>query len=167
MILSQFDIDRFWSNVDIFGSDECWPWLGNRNQDGYGRFWLNEKLEGAHRISWMLVNGVIPVLFDGRSSMICHSCDNPPCCNPSHLFIGNNKINQKDSAVKDQGDRGEFLRCKGQNHPAASKTEVEIKEIKRYLRKGVLTQKEIAKMYGLAQPTIAAINTGKTWSHVK
>ena len=88
----------FWQNVDIMGQDECWPWTGySGDHRGYGRFWDTELKcrVGAHRIAWSFVNGEIP---DGMH--ICHVCDNPPCCNPSHLFSGSAKDNSDDSVRK-------------------------------------------------------------------
>ena len=75
---------RFWPKVDQSGGpDMCWPWLAGRDKHEYGRFHDGVRWQVASRMAWMLVNGPIP---DGY--FICHHCDNPPCCNLAHLFLG-------------------------------------------------------------------------------
>jgi hypothetical protein len=88
----------FWTAVDQSGgSDACWPWQRHRNPEGYGV----TKLAGfrrAHRLAWCLTNGPIP---DGM--LVCHTCDNPPCCNPAHLFLGTESDNRQDMLAKGRG----------------------------------------------------------------
>lgn len=159
MILTQSDTDRFWSNVDRRGEGECWPWTRCRrnSKKDYGGFKLNGKMESSHRVAWFLTNGPIPELFEGLSSRICHSCDNPWCCNPNHLFLGNQKINIKDSINK--GRRKDLNR--------AVVSELQVKLINQDLVGGVLTQREIAKKFGVSHNTINRINVGKHWVCVK
>lgn len=78
--------DRFWSNVDRTG--DCWIWIGSRLPSGYGRIGGRGY---AHRVSWALANGPIPA-----GMCILHRCDNPPCVNPSHLWIGTVADNMHD-----------------------------------------------------------------------
>lgn len=99
MILTEKDVSRFWSGVEILGSDDCWFWIRSA-WEGYGCFRLHGSLEKAHRVAWFLVNGLIPELFEGQRALICHKCDTPSCCNPNHLFLGNDKINSQDAKIK-------------------------------------------------------------------
>jgi hypothetical protein len=91
--------DRFWSYVKICGDDDCWLWqgtiLGKPPSGGYGRLKVGKLSLKAHRISYELVFGAIP---DGLG--VLHSCDNPPCVNPAHLFAGTNHQNVLDSVAK-------------------------------------------------------------------
>ncbi len=86
--------DRLWSRV-VLRPRGCWLWTGARRRDGYGTIWFNGRPEAVHRVAWMLSNGPIP---DGL--FVCHTCDNPPCCRPSHLFLGTPADNTRDSVTK-------------------------------------------------------------------
>ena len=68
---------RFWSKVDV---GDCWQWTAVTNQEGYGRFRLNGRLESAHRVAWQHLVGPIP---DGHH--MDHLCRNHGCVNPDHL----------------------------------------------------------------------------------
>ena len=70
----------------------CWEWLGSRTDCGYGRLWVfSSKKTLAHRLSYDLLVGDIP-----ESTLVLHHCDNPPCWNPNHLFLGTQKDNMAD-----------------------------------------------------------------------
>lgn len=78
-------------------STGCWVWLGSKSKRGYGKIGVGggKSPQGVHRVMWELVNGPIPTgLF------VCHHCDNPPCCNPDHLFVGTAKDNVQDAISK-------------------------------------------------------------------
>lgn len=79
----------------VLKTDYCWIWKGGRNHQGYGRFYMNEIYMPAHRASYILFNGSIT-----EGKYICHTCDNPPCVNPGHLWEGTNSENQLDSVKK-------------------------------------------------------------------
>jgi hypothetical protein len=84
---------RFWKYVTK--SDGCWEWQGSRMPFGYGELNINKVPQCAHRLSWELHYGPIE---EGLS--VLHSCDNPPCVNPAHLFLGTQSDNMRDCASK-------------------------------------------------------------------
>lgn len=87
------EIARFWSAVDRSG--DCWLWMKSRGRGGYGRFSVHSGHSPAHRVAYELAKGEIP---DGL--LVCHSCDNPPCVNPAHLWLGTQVTNAIDMASK-------------------------------------------------------------------
>lgn len=91
----------FWALVEKRGSDECWPFRGQLDKDGYGQFQLKTRRR-AHRLVWEFVNGPIPA-----GMFACHHCDNPQCCNPAHLFVGTAADNAHDRDAKGRIARGE------------------------------------------------------------
>lgn len=106
--------DRFWRLVDSSGgTDACWPWLGRRDEDGYGMTIGKRPPERvAHRMAFLLTYGPIP-----KGLLGCHSCDNPWCCNPLHTFIGSNADNARDRCAK-----GRSASLSGINNPMFEKT---------------------------------------------
>src|SRR5690349_1291171 len=92
-VLSRFDTARFWSYVDRRGPNDCWPWLKGRDADGYGHFKADHRYLRAHKIAFFLSTGSWPLL-------VLHDCDNPPCCNPSHLKSGTQLENMHDKIRK-------------------------------------------------------------------
>ncbi len=97
--------ERFWEKVTKDGplilETRCWKWKASRPDSRYGQIWLKGTNEKAHRASWIVNFGPIP---DGL--FVLHKCDNPPCVNPSHLFLGTNKENCDDKTRKGRGLRG-------------------------------------------------------------
>jgi len=86
-------VDRFLACVDDSGGpNSCWPWTGARRPTGYGSF---SQGKDTHREAYIRAHGPIP---DGMN--VCHACDNPPCCNPRHLFLGTMRDNTQDSIRK-------------------------------------------------------------------
>lgn len=98
-------IERFWRKVEKRGPDECWPWKGALWDKGYGQFRVDGRKLMAHRVSLILAGRPQP----SDKPQGCHTCDNPPCVNPAHLWWGTNGDNQRDCVAKGR-------------HPLASKT---------------------------------------------
>lgn len=88
-------VARFWKQVDM--GKECWEWTGCLNSNGYGSISVPDKPSPvmAHRFSYEMANGLIPL-----GMFVCHHCDNPKCVRPSHLFLGDQRANLADAKAK-------------------------------------------------------------------
>lgn len=95
------DIERFNTKI-IIQSNGCWHYSGAHNNDGYGMFWTQGRTIGAHRFSAEHLGNLPLKPFD----CVCHTCDNPGCINPAHLFIGTNVENTADRHRKGRSVRG-------------------------------------------------------------
>lgn len=95
--------ERFWSKVRRGSPGECWAWTAavRRKNEGYGAFYLDGRHQPASRVAWILSYGPVPA-----GLVVCHRCDNPPCCNPAHLFVGAPKDNDADRVAKGRQCRG-------------------------------------------------------------
>jgi len=152
--MSVEDIQRMLSKVCVTNSDDCWEWRGGK-RDGYGRIRIGGhrgNLYNVTRLMWRLVHGTDPI-----GQLVLHTCDNPSCCNPSHLFLGTDADNSNDKVVK-----GRQHAPKGVLNGQSTLTEADVINI--YHTHGTYTS--IAKEYGVSSVTISNIKTGKTWSHL-
>lgn len=140
------DRSDFWSQVDRRGADECWPWTGRCHEFGYGLTGSNAK---AHRISWALANGREPGPLE-----VCHSCDNPPCVNPSHLWLGTHADNMADMGRKQRaGNR--------------ALTPEQVQEARRLFKPWCRTNGAgaIARRFGVPAASIHNAVSGRTYRH--
>lgn len=89
----------FWSRV--VKTEKCWLWVGGCSENGYGAFYWQGKQTGAHRVSYELTHGSI-----ASELLVLHKCDNPPCVNPDHLFLGTHQDNMTDKVLKGRHPKG-------------------------------------------------------------
>ncbi len=143
--------EKFWDRVDKSG--ECWIWLGNTNATGYGVVKRNGKRLGVHRVSYQMALGAIP---DGL--WVLHTCDNPSCVNPSHLFVGTAQDNIRDMVQKDR-------QAKGERGGTAKLTEAQVIEIRVSYENGK-TICALAEYFQVWQSTIRRIVRRNSWRHV-
>lgn len=149
---------RFWSKVDRRGDDECWPWLAARKPPfGYGDFYVSrEGRTTASRISLALALGR-PL---ERHESACHRCDNPPCCNPAHLFAGTQSDNAFDSIQK-----GRNRPVLGARNSRSVLTEEQVRDIRAH-HYYLGLHADLGRHYGVAATTILRVRTGLNWRHV-
>ena len=157
--------DRFWAQVDILDPDECWEWIGTRDRHGYGKMGTNKKTKLSHRISYEMEIGEIP---DGYC--ILHTCDNPPCCNPAHLWAGTHADNMRDMASKGRANNGRHARGGTYNHGSrngmAKLTEDQVLEARRLHLLCDVTITELSRTYNVSQAAMSCLINGKSWKHV-
>jgi hypothetical protein len=173
--------ERFWSKVDRSGGPEaCHPWMAACSSNGYGSF----DHRGAHRVALEIKLGrpLAPGMF------ACHTCDNPPCCNPAHLFEGTHQANVDDRHSKGRDATGEgngaltkpWTRARGERHGRHTKPESnpigtrngrarliedDVRQIRRLFHEG-RTQASIAESFGVSIGTVKHITARRTWQQV-
>lgn len=124
----------------------CWEWFGSVNGDGYGWFEANRRRVMVHRAVFLLCSGEVV-----KAAMILHRCDNPPCCNPAHLYLGDATLNNQDCA-----DRG--------RHRDAKLTPARAEEIRqRAAGQKCKVIRQLAREYGVSPATIGHVLAGRHW----
>lgn len=181
--LSESEIARFWSLVERKDPRECWPWIGRRHKRGYGCFDSKEIGMGlrATRVLLRIVNGKDP-----KHREACHSCDNPPCCNPLHVSAQTHLRNMRDARKRNRITvrRGpdHYLYGKsqampkmsfhpgrdlaGEKHPRSKLTVVDVIEIRRLKSESSITHAELARRFNVSHKLIVNIVHRRTWKHI-
>lgn len=139
---------RFFDKINK--TSTCWIWTGAKNNAGYGNFRYNGKYLNSHRVSYLLFKGHIP-----PKMFVCHTCDNPSCVNPKHLFIGTPQDNDDDKVAKGR-------QIKGSKHKYSKLKESDIPKI----RKDKRSHQSIANTYNVSRRLIGMIKEGTIWKHV-
>lgn len=141
----------FWAKVDKSG--DCWTWNGRTDGKGYGRIgYRRQPNVGAHRVSWAMTHGGdIPAMW------VLHRCDNPPCVNPAHLFLGDATDNNRDRHSKGR-TRG-WAGLSGTQHHAFKVTP-ELAASMRYMRSHGMTQQSISDLTGISRGQVSKTVSG-------
>ena len=158
--------ERFWQHIDVGDFDRCWEWTGSRHKQGYGQFVLYDPVKKtipSHRMAYetfwrtRLVNNAL------------HRCNNPPCCNPLHLYDGTLSQNSLDSVRAGTAAvlRPNHPRARGEANGLAKLTEQSVREIRYRYQNERVSQQRLAQEYGVAQTKISDIILRKTWRHVE
>jgi hypothetical protein len=168
----------FWAHVDVKAPDECWPWRDAKLEFGYGAVRYQKRNWKAHRLAWALTHGSIP-----GKSWVLHRCDNPPCCNPAHLFLGTHEDNMADMASKGRHlsrTRTDYLPS-GDDHHARKRPEVvargerngnakltasDVRAIRAAWDSGQSSISALARRYGMTPSPIANVAQRRSWRHV-
>lgn len=149
MNLTPDDIWRFRNRVIWMPGDQCHVWAGTKLKGtSYGQFWLNAKFEYSHRVAFFIANGP----FDEELNVL-HTCDNPPCCNPQHLFLGTHKDNAQDCLNKGRFSEGERSgACRISDNDCNSLVEL--------YQSGGFTQEQLAARFGISGSQASRIING-------
>lgn len=133
------------------GPDSCWNWTKTKCSRGYGVLLQGSRFAKPHRVAWFIANGEIPA-----NMHVLHSCDNPSCCNPKHLFLGTQLDNMQDKVAKNR-------QAKGEKNGRAKLTAEQVKEIRSTVftkHRGIVA---ISREYGVSRRMIRYILDGVNW----
>ena len=173
---------KFWWQVDKSGGmDACWHWTRNCGSIGfksYGQYYLDGKKVYTHALAYRLTNGEIPPRME-----VCHTCDTPWCCNPKHLYMGTHQQNMQDRSRKGRGGGSlgaktgirnpivdfpvrEPNRASGSRNAHSKLTEDQVRRIRIRYAEGNISQRALAKEYGVNPAQIGFIVRWQVWQHV-
>lgn len=186
MAVRQLTPESFWARVDRSGGpDACWPWIAGKFPKGYGCVTVDGRARSAHRIAWELTHGPIPTNSTYHGVCVCHHCDNPPCVNPAHLFLGTHADNVADMGRKGRtsagaahwthvkpervarGSRNGQRRhpektARGERHYLAKLTDADVLTI----RASNESVRVLAARFGVSTIAVYKVLRRKTWKHV-
>jgi hypothetical protein len=144
---------RFWSKVErSTDGGACWPWTAAANYSGRGLFRFRGRNQVASRVAYILTVGEIP---DGQC--VCHSCDNPSCCNPAHLWLGTQAENMADKYRKGRGNH-----ARGESAGNAKLSAAEVLDIIH----SPCPTRELSERFGVTTALVRAIKRGEAWKHL-
>lgn len=132
-------------------SGKCLVWTGATNKGGYGILKARKIIHLAHRLAWQIANGPIPL-----GMQICHHCDNPPCIEVAHLFLGTMEDNMNDKIRK-----GRQSRLRGEKAGSAKLSLAQVRKI----RKSTVSSYILGPRHGVHPTTIQRVRSGKSWAY--
>lgn len=145
-----FDVlDRFWDKVEVGAPDECWEWQNGLTGPGYGHFWTGEKYTTAHRFSWYLANWKKP-----GEKHVLHTCHNPLCVNPEHLYLGTPADNMRDRDMAGRNGRAKL-------------EDEQVREIRNRFEAEDVLATELADEYEVGLTSVLQIVNGESYQWVK
>jgi hypothetical protein len=145
--------EDLWKYVNVCKSYECWPFMGHCERGGYGRFKISGKKYITHRLAYELVYGQ----FD-KTLYVCHICDNPPCCNPFHLYLGTAKDNAQDRNEK--GRHADISGAASWLSKLDTDTVIDIR-----MQYNALSIAALSRKYNVSYNTIRRIVRGETFKN--
>ena len=136
----------------------CWEWRrsSRHSSGGYGIVNLEGRMQRTHVIVYECVRGRV------GTSLVCHTCDNPPCCNPDHLFLGDHEINAQDASGKGRLHRMHPEIVRGENNGHATLTEADV----RFIHDSDDKLRSLADTYHVSPSHIQRIKTEQAWRHL-
>ncbi len=149
---------RFVTKFKVDPASDCWVWIAGRTKDGYGTFNIAGRTLLAHRLAHEhFVDSLI------RGLCVCHTCDNPPCVNPEHLFQATQAENIRDALRKGRMRTGDHS---GEKNAGAKITAEQVQEIRRRYIPGVTTLRSVAKEFGIGVSNACLIVNAKAWDRL-
>lgn len=154
-----FEMRSWWPVRAVRSGDvstgDCIEWDGTLDRDGYGRARVDGRARPVHRLVWEESFGAL-----ARGVCVLHRCDNPPCINIEHLFLGTRADNCRDAALKGRARSGDH---RGTKNGRAKIGPAQAAEIRALLDAGNLTQREVGRRFGISQSRVSEIKRGKGW----
>jgi len=155
--ISRLDIpfdEWFWQQIIVDERTNCWVWQLALVTQGYGQVSIKHKSYRAHRIAYELF-----YKESTQGKLVCHICDNPPCINPEHLFLGTAKENTQDMVKKQRHNHGE-------RHHFAKLTKQAVLDMRKRHKQGNITIAQLASEYGVSPSSARKAIVGLMWRHI-